>query len=114
MSPSRRQFIQRCAIVIGGAATRYAHTKPQVSAAVDGTLVNWAGNYRYSTDHLSMPPHCRRCRSSLESTSRFKVLGTRHCFNGIADSADDLLSLREMEPSSSWIAASRKVTSNRE
>ena len=29
--------------------------------------------------------------------AHFKVLGTRHCFNGIADSADDFLSLRGLK-----------------
>ena len=110
MSPSRRQFIQRCAIVIGGAATRYAHTKPQVSAAVDGTLVNWAGNYRYSTDRLEHATSLEQVQGYVKQHARFKVLGTRHCFNGIADSTVDLLSLRKMDRVVAVDPASRTVT----
>jgi xylitol oxidase len=35
-------------------------------------------------------------RAFVAGHPRFKVLGTRHCFNAIADSTDQLLSLREM------------------
>ena len=41
---------------------------------------------------------------------QLKVLGTRHCFNGIADSTVDLLSLREMDQVVALDAAARTVT----
>ena len=108
--PSRRQFIQRCATVIGGAATLHAEHGPQVSAAVDGTLVNWAGNYRYSTDRLHPATSVQQVQDYVKNHARFKVLGTRHCFNGIADSTVDLLSLREMNRVVSLDSAGRTVT----
>ena len=52
MVPSRRQFIQRCATVLGGAATFQAADRSRLAATSDEALVNWAGNYRYSTDRL--------------------------------------------------------------
>jgi alditol oxidase len=110
MSPSRRQFIQRCATVIGGAATLQADHRPQVSAAVDGTLVNWAGNYRYSTDRLRSATSVEQVQDYVKQHARFKVLGTRHCFNGIADSTVDLLSVREMNRVVSLDSAGRTVT----
>ena len=110
MRPSRRQFIQRCATVIGGAATLHAEHGPQVSAAVDGTLVNWAGNYRYSTDRLHPATSVQQVQDYVKNHARFKVLGTRHCFNGIADSTVDLLSLREMNRVVSLDSAGRTVT----
>jgi xylitol oxidase len=110
MSPSRRQFIQRCASVIGGAATLHAHHRAQVGAAVDGTLVNWAGNYRYSTDRLHPATSVEQVQEYVKQHARFKVLGTRHCFNGIADSAVDLLSVREMNRVVSLDPAARTVT----
>ena len=42
--------------------------------------------------------------------ARFKVLGTRHCFNGIADSTTQLLSLTEMNQLTSLDAGARSVT----
>jgi alditol oxidase len=110
MSPSRRQFIQRCASVIGGAATLHADHRPQVGAAVDGTLANWAGNYRYSTDRLHPATSVEQVQDYVKQHARFKVLGTRHCFNGIADSTVDLLSVREMNRVVSLDAAARTVT----
>ena len=110
MSPSRRQFIQRCATVIGGAATLHAEHGPQVSAAVEGTLVNWAGNYRYSTDRLHSATSVEQVQDYVKQHARFKVLGTRHCFNGIADSTLDLLSVREMNRVVSLDPAARTVT----
>jgi alditol oxidase len=110
MSPSRRQFIQRCATVIGGAATLHAEHGPQVSAAVEGTLVNWAGNYRYSTDRLHSATSVEQVQDYVKHHARFKVLGTRHCFNGIADSTLDLLSVREMNRVVSLDPAARTVT----
>ena len=110
MSPSRRQFIQRCASVIGGAATLHADHRAQVGAAVDGTLVNWAGNYRYSTDRLHPATSVEQVQEYVKQHPRFKVLGTRHCFNGIADSAVDLLSVREMNRVVSLDPAARTVT----
>jgi alditol oxidase len=110
MSPSRRQFIQSCASVIGGAATLHADHRPQVGAAVDGTLVNWAGNYRYSTDRLHPATSVEQVQDYVKQHARFKVLGTRHCFNGIADSTVDLLSVREMNRVDSLDPAARTVT----
>ena len=110
MSPSRRQFIQRCASVIGGAATLHADHRPQVGAAVDGTPANWAGNYRYSTDRLHPATSVEQVQDYVKQHARFKVLGTRHCFNGIADSTVDLLSVREMNRVVSLDAAARTVT----
>ena len=42
--------------------------------------------------------------------AQLKVLGTRHCFNGIADSTVDLLSLREMDQVVALDPAARTVT----
>lgn len=60
-------------------------------------LVNWAGNYRYSTDRLWRAGSIEQVRKQVKTHEKLKVLGTRHCFNGIADSTRNLLSLREMD-----------------
>lgn len=56
-------------------------------------LRNWAGNYQYSTDRLNSAQALEQVPKLVQQFSRVKVLGTRHCFNGIADSAHNLLSL---------------------
>ena len=62
----------------------------------EGELTNWAGNYRYGTSKLYQAGSIAEVRDFVRRQARLKVLGTRHCFNGIADSAHHLLSLGRM------------------
>lgn len=73
-------------------------------------LKNWAGNLTYSTNRLLETASVEQVRSVLKSRQRVKVLGTRHCFNEIADSNDSLLSLRPMHEVAALDAAARTVT----
>ncbi len=57
-------------------------------------LTNWAGNLTYSTDRVSEAVSVDEVRAFVKGHEKFKVLGTRHCFNNIADSRDYLLTLR--------------------
>jgi xylitol oxidase len=59
-------------------------------------LTNWAGNITYSTDRLQEAASVDQIRNILRSEDKVKVLGTRHCFNSIADSRQNLLSLKPM------------------
>lgn len=60
-------------------------------------LTNWAGNIVYSTDRIREASTVEEIRSKLRSEDKLKVLGTRHCFNSIADSHYNLLSLKPMQ-----------------
>jgi len=60
-------------------------------------LTNWAGNITYSTDHIHEASTIEEIRSYLRSEDKLKVLGTRHCFNSIADSHHNLLSLKQVQ-----------------
>jgi alditol oxidase len=62
-----------------------------------GKLTNWAGNYHYSTDNLQSFTSIEEVRKFVKEHDSLKVLGTRHCFNGIADSAHALISLKPMD-----------------
>jgi len=59
-------------------------------------LKNWAGNVEYSTDRLYSATSLEQVRNYVRKENRLKVLGTRHCFNNIADSKDSFLSLKPM------------------
>ncbi len=59
-------------------------------------LKNWAGNLEYSTDRLYAATSLEQVRDYVRKENRLKVLGTRHCFNNIADSKDSFLSLKPM------------------
>jgi xylitol oxidase len=58
---------------------------------------NWAGNYTYSAARLHRPEALEQIQELVTRCSKLKVLGTRHSFNGIADSPEDLLSLERFD-----------------
>ena len=84
--------------------------RTSLNAAADPPLANWAGNYRYSTARLYNARSLQQVQDFVKQHDRLKVLGTRHCFNGIADSTHQLLSLREMNQVIAVDPTSRTVT----
>src|SRR5262245_25447995 len=79
-------------------------------ARVPEKLKNWAGNIEYSTENLLVAKSVEEVRRYVANTSKLKVLGTRHCFNTIADSKDAFLSLKPMEQVVSLDATAKTVT----
>jgi alditol oxidase len=75
-------------------------------------LKNWAGNIDYSTDQLYSPKSLQQIQEFTKKQNKFKVLGTRHCFNTIADSTKQFLSVREMDETIELDTAARTVTVN--
>lgn len=73
-------------------------------------LKNWAGNLEYSTENLYSANSLEQARDFVKKQSHLKVLGTRHCFNNIADSKFNLLSLRSMDKVIALDPAARTVT----
>jgi xylitol oxidase len=69
---------------------------PLSTWAAKQKLTNWAGNLTYSTDQVHEAASVEQIQSVLRSQDKVKVLGTRHCFNSIADSRHKLLSLKPM------------------
>ncbi len=70
---------------------------PMMTWATSGKLTNWAGNIEYSTEDLTSATSQQQVRDYVREHGRLKVLGTRHCFNRIADSHDRLLSLKVLD-----------------
>ena len=83
---------------------------PLVSWIADEKLKNWAGNYQYSTDKLYPAKAIGQVQEFVKKQPKLKVLGTRHCFNGIADSKDNLLSLSAMDKVIALDPVARTVT----
>ncbi len=75
----------------------------------DKKLKNWAGNFEYSTSNIYYPNSVEEIQMLVKKYSKLKVLGTRHCFNNIADSKDNLVSLKNMNKVVSLDANSRTV-----
>src|SRR5713226_9661812 len=70
---------------------------PLLIWASNGKLKNWAGNLEYGTDQIYSANSLDQVRSYVKRQNQLKVLGTRHCFNNIADSTHSLLSLKAMD-----------------
>ena len=64
---------------------------PFTSLAYQQQLTNWAGNLTFSTGNVFYPKTVEEVQTLVKQHDKLKVLGTRHCFNNIADSPDALL-----------------------
>ncbi|MBD3629696.1 D-arabinono-1,4-lactone oxidase [Cyclobacterium sp.] len=73
---------------------------------------NWAGNVTYSTQTLEEPEQELEVLSAVKQQDKVKVLGTRHSFNGIADSQLRQVSLAKLDPNIQFSADGRTVSVN--
>jgi hypothetical protein len=73
-------------------------------------LTNWAGNLEYASTSVHAARSLDDVRAFVKSQPKLKVLGTRHCFNTIADSLHGFLSLAELGEAMAVDASARTVT----
>ncbi|MGY1662870.1 FAD-binding protein [Geodermatophilus sp. SYSU D00705] len=64
---------------------------------------NWAGNHTYRAQRLHRPTTLEQVQEIVAAAPRIRVLGSRHSFTGIADSAE-LLSLEAVHAAGSPLA----------
>ncbi|MFE5317711.1 FAD-binding protein [Paenibacillus sp. NPDC056579] len=74
------------------------------------TMKNWAGNYSYSASELLVPESVEQVQEEVARSSRVKTLGTRHSFNGIADTDGSHISLQKMNRVIALDRAHNRVT----
>jgi alditol oxidase len=101
----KRTFIKLCTASVTGSALF-----PNLAWGGEDKLMNWAGNIQYSTETLSSLASVEQVQEFVKKQSRFKVLGTRHCFNTIADTSEQFLSLKDMDGVANIDSAARTVT----
>jgi xylitol oxidase len=94
---NKRMFLKLSTAILGGSSAARLFGGVPDEPASGGKLTNWAGNYRYGTDNLHRLTSIERVRAFVTEHDSLKVLGTRHCFNGIADSNRALISLEPMD-----------------
>lgn len=87
----KRTFLQLCSATV---ATRFL--AGLLGRSPDTKLTNWAGNLEYGTDKQFFPRSLEEIQEFVKARASVKALGTRHCFNQIADSTHEFLSLRTM------------------
>jgi xylitol oxidase len=102
-------FLKLSAAIMSGSSWAQLLGRATDELASDGELTNWAGNYRYGTDDLHRLTSIEQIRKFVKQHDSLKVLGTRHCFNGIADSKHHLISLKQMDQVVSLDPAARTV-----
>jgi alditol oxidase len=98
---------------IGAQRQTQARAQAQAQTAMQAEaqkLTNWSGNLTYSTGSVFYPRSAEEVVALVKRHVRVKVLGTRHCFNMIADSPDHLISLKEMNRVIALDAQGRTVT----
>jgi len=59
---------------------------------------NWAGNYRYQAKQLYEPQDVSQVQELVRRSEKVKAVGSRHCFNDIADTSGIQISTRLLEP----------------
>jgi len=102
---NKRKFLQTSGALLTGSALSRLVAGEQNNT----TRTNWAGNYQYSTDRLHLPKTVEEVRKIVKSCSQVKALGSRHSFDGIADSTGDQISLKRLD-GMTLDQKSRKVT----
>ncbi len=84
-----------------------AHDTP---VADSEPLRNWAGNVVYGTSRVHEPASVEELQDVVRRCARLRPLGTRHSFNRIADSTENLVSTRRLNRIISLDRTSRAVT----
>lgn len=83
---------------------------PLLTKAQQPRLENWAGNIQYSTGNVFYPKTVDEVRELVKKLKKFRALGTRHCFNRIADSKHNLVSTNALNQIVGLDAAEGAVT----
>src|SRR5690349_24649446 len=73
-------------------------------------LLNWAGNLTYATDRIHHARSVDEVRQIVRQCRRLRPLGSRHSFNRIADSDENLVSVERMNGVLSLDREARTVT----
>src|SRR6516225_5515001 len=101
----KRTFLKLCS-----AALSTPLLYPLLAWAKGKKLKNWAGNVTYGTERVTTATSSKNLQDFVRKQNKFKVLGTRHCFNGIANSRDQFLSLKALNEVVALDPDSRTVT----
>jgi len=101
---------KRTSLKLCSAALSTGLLSPLLAWARGKKLSNWAGNVTYGTERITTATSVKNLQDFVRKQNKFKVLGTRHCFNGIANSRDQFLSLKALNEVVALDPDSRTVT----
>jgi len=90
---TKREFLKASgAFIASGTLSRLSPRERQPAVRT-----NWAGNYRYRAARVDAPATVPELQQLVKSRDHFKALGSRHSFDGIADTNGDQISLERFE-----------------
>jgi xylitol oxidase len=88
----KREFIKLAGVTVAGAAINPIMSCSPGKSLESDPIRNWAGNLQYSSRTLIEPETLNDVVAAMRENPKLRVLGTRHCFNRIADTDAPLLS----------------------
>ncbi len=106
----KRTFLKlSSALVTGSVFTPLLSCMPDKKEQA-AALKNWAGNLTYSTTNVFEPGNLAEVQEAIKQCNKVRALGTRHCFNRIADSEDNLISTQNLNKTIDINLKARTVT----
>src|SRR5271170_1011680 len=91
---NKRQFLKTSgAFLTSTLLSGFASSEADAQAG----RTNWAGNLTYHTDNLLTPKTAAEAQQMVKNTPKLRALGSRHCFNAIADSTAAQISLTDLD-----------------
>ncbi len=92
---NKRDFLKAGSVLTGAALlTKFTGCSPKKTNTVH--LKNWAGNLEYSTGNVHYPKTVAEVQEAVKKCSKLRPLGSKHSFNTIADSTENLVSTQEL------------------
>jgi alditol oxidase len=92
----KRTFLKLTSTLMTGAALANLGSCTHQKSTPASALKNWAGNLTYSTNNVFEPATPEEVQEIVKKCTELRTLGTRHCFNRIADSPSNLLSTKNL------------------
>jgi xylitol oxidase len=95
----KRTFIKNSSLLVGTAIFHpILSCTPQkpVETITPERLKNWAENFEFSTANVHYPKTVEEVRDLVIKCDQLRVLGSRHSFNRIADSTENLISFQHL------------------
>jgi xylitol oxidase len=88
----RIQFLKLSSVITGGSILSL-NTRCTQNSNARSAPQNWAGNIEFSTPNVFQPRGVEELNAFIKNAGKIKAQGTRHCFNRIADSKIQLISM---------------------
>lgn len=103
------------ALVTGSLLSPLAGCGPTTESSDPSTIptmerTNWAGNLTYKAEYFHEPGTIETIQRIVRNNEKIRVLGTRHCFNNIADTPANQVSVRSLDQVLGLDEAAKTVT----